>query len=117
MSDETVATRALQPGEQTTEHAVMTEATGFGRILTYVGMISAILPQILDLAKLLPAGLQDSKYVLIATTSIGGLLALLGVIKEVAVKVSYINSRGMIKAAAVRDTPPDTTVSSTDVPK
>jgi hypothetical protein len=49
---------------------------------------------------------------------VGGLLAILGVVKETSAKYAYIQGRSTIKAAAVRDTSPEVspTVKPSDIP-
>jgi hypothetical protein len=90
----------------------MTDGSNFGRILTYIGTISALLPQVLDLANMLPDAVKQSKYVQLTLAAVGGMLALLGVLKETASRVAYINGRSLLKAAAIRDVSPDTAVAS-----
>jgi hypothetical protein len=117
MADETVAARALQSGELTSEHAAMTEASASGKVWAIVGMTTAILPQILDMVNMLPEPLKQNKFVQLALLVIGAIGTVLGVVKSTSAKVAYINGRSMIKAAAVRDVAPETTVAPTDVPK
>jgi hypothetical protein len=105
-----IITRVMAKGETTSEHAAMESASSFGRILTVIGSVSAMLPQILELANMLPESAKNSKWGATGFAVIGGIIAVLGVFKETTAKVAYINGRSLIKAAAIRDVPPGTEV-------
>jgi hypothetical protein len=116
MADETVASRALESGEKTSEHAVMTEASASGKLWAVAGMITAILPQILDMVNMLPEPLKQNKFVQIALLIIGAIATVLGVVKDTSAKVSYINGRSLLKASALRDVAPESTIKPSDTP-
>jgi len=101
-----IISRVLAKGSETSEYATMESASFFGRILTIVGTISGMLPQFLEMANMLPEGVKNSKYGATGFAVIGGVVAVLGVLKETAAKVSYINGRSLLKAAAIRDASP-----------
>lgn len=98
-----VAGPVIKSGDQTSEYALTQSSTGFARVLTFLGALTAGLPQILDLINMLPDSIKQNKFALIGTAVVGGLVALFGVVKETLVKIAYINGRSLVKAAAVRD--------------
>jgi hypothetical protein len=107
-----VVSRVMAKGNTTSEYDAMESASFFGRILTVLGSVSAMLPQILELANMLPDSVKESKWGATGFAVIGGIVAVLGVIKETAAKCAYINGRSLIKAAAIRDVPPTTEVTA-----
>lgn len=117
MEKEKVATYALAPGETTSEHQVMTKTSASSRIMAVLGAIIALGPQILDGFNMLPESIKTNKIVLIIMAIIGGLMAILAAIQKVLTEVAYINSRGLVKAATVRDVTPTAEVVKVDAPK
>jgi len=99
----TVANRALASGETTSEYQVAQDTTSSSRVLTILGSIVAIVPTILEALNALPAAVKERPWFAITLAIIGGVMALLGVVKETSTKVAYIQSRGLVKAAAIRD--------------
>jgi len=99
----TVANRALESGTKTSEYQVAEATIKSSRFLTIIGAVMATAPVLLDALNALPAALKDKPWFAIVLACFGGLMALLGIVKETTAKVAYIQSRGLIKAAAIRD--------------
>jgi hypothetical protein len=112
MDQTEIATKALAKGETTSEYATMQEGSKIGRILTIIGVITGFAPQLADLLNMLPESVAQSKYGVIGFAVIGGVFGILGVVKEMLVKIAYVQSRALVKAAALRDVKPNTTVES-----
>jgi regulator of RNase E activity RraA len=112
-----MATVALRAGDQTSEYAT-TQATGtWGIVMMICGIITTVLPEIINGIRQVPEveGTQTGKVVLIVA---GILITVAGATMRAISTSSYNTSRGLVKAAAVRDldlTPllPMTTVGST----
>lgn len=110
MDEKTVAARVLESGETTSEHAVMTQTTASSKVLLILGSILAIGSQATDALNWLPESVRNSKYGVIGITVIGAILGVIAIIKDTMVKVSYVNGRSLIKAAAVKDVAPSTSL-------
>lgn len=106
----TAAAYALQPGETTSEYKTMQEGSSFARWLTIISAVTALLPQLADMTNMLPESVKQNPHVLTVLAVLGGLGAILGIVKETLLKVGYSQSRALIKAAAVRDVAPSTTL-------
>ena len=104
METNDAVTAALKPGEQTSEHTAMTEASKSGALFTYIGAGVAALPQILDMLNMLPPQVLASKYPQVALAVLGGLVAVCGIVRGTAAKVAYITGRSQLKAATVLNT-------------
>lgn len=97
-----IATAALKPGEQTTEFA-QTQATGlWGTILMICGLLTGILPPVIDAIRAVPnvEGTQTGKIIL---TVAGVVIAVAGAVMKAVATGSYNQSRGLAKASALRD--------------
>jgi regulator of RNase E activity RraA len=97
-----MATVALRAGDQTSEFA-NTQATGtWGIVMMICGIITTVLPEIINGIRQVPEveGTQTGKVVLIVA---GILITVAGATMRAISTSSYNTSRGLVKAAAVRD--------------
>ena len=106
MAEETVANRALTPGEETSEGKLTAKNNLFGTILMIAGTLTGIVPSMIDAIRAVP-GVETSKTGLIILSVLGGVLAIAGAIVKAAANSSYNQGRALIKASAIRDVPPD----------
>jgi len=107
--------RALSPGEGTSEFRTMQASGKFGSVLAYVGMIGAALPQLLEFTSMAPPALTNSKWGGTVIAVLGGLIALIGLLKKTMTEVAYIQGRSLVKAAAVRNIVPADVTPATPV--
>jgi Na+/proline symporter len=97
-----IAQAAMKPGEQTTEYEVTQSAGAWGVALLVCGVITTVLPDLL-------AALKQSKDISGSETGhivivVGGILmALAGAVMKAITATNYTQSRGLTKAAAMRD--------------
>jgi len=113
---QTVASRALGNGTETSEYQVAQDSAKSSRILTILGTVLGVLPTIMEGLNAMPDSLKNKAWFVILLTIFGGIMAILGITKETMTKVAYIQSRGIVKAAAIRDADV-TTATPVDVPK
>lgn len=85
-------------GENTAD--IVDSSTVYGRFLVVVGTLGAALPHVLDTINLLPDSMKNSKYVALSATLIGGLMSILGVVKETIIKLEVLHGHAAIHAAA-----------------
>ena len=96
-----IAKAALKPGAETTEFAAKQSTSWWAKVVMGAGMITAIVPQVVS--ALQQTGADQQKWGMTTLTVLGVLMGIAGVIANGSVNNSYINSRGLVKAAAVRD--------------
>jgi len=109
MEDATIAARALQAGELTSEFEITQTSNWWAKVLILSGIIASIVPQIVDAVKAVP-GVETNKTLSTILSICGVVMALAGAIVKVGSTASYNSSRALVKAAAVRDIPITTTV-------
>jgi hypothetical protein len=107
-TNQAIATAALKPGEQTTEYAATQSASLWSTILMVAGLITTIVPPIIDSLKQIPTSTTNPTLTIIIAVC-GILVTVAGALVKATTTSAYSTSRGLIKAAAVRDldvTPP-----------
>lgn len=102
MDNKEIASRVLAPGEETSEGQHTQSATSWAKIMIAVGGLGMFLPQMIDAIKQVP-GVETSKTGSVVLSVLGVLVMISGAVMKMGVVSSYNNSRGLIKAAAIRD--------------
>jgi hypothetical protein len=115
VNNQDIALAAMKPGEQTSEFAVTQSAGAWGVALMVCGIITTTLPDILSALKASKdiSGSETGHTIIV----VGGIImALAGAVMKGLTAATYNTSRGLVKAASVRDldlTPPPVTVVAT----
>ncbi len=100
-----IVSKALQPGEETSEFQVMQSAVSSGNVWTIIGAILAIGASGIELLSATP--FAQTKWGVYIIAGFGALVTIFGVIQKVRAQTQYIEGRSVIKAASMNHLAPE----------